>query len=288
MPRSSSSSSLALIGLTYFLLSTVAASVRSRDHRVDAGAVRDGVRPRRRRRAGGGDPARRRPAPATSRCSSAPSARSRTIWSTSARRPTWQPLRSRRSSTTPAPAASRRGACSADRTQGEPLEVASVRLHRRHAVPGRQEHGAARGSCSRASALSCSSTSRRSIAHRPGRRRGLHGIGAAPAHAASTTPSARSCGPANVHARVPAREHRRRARRARRSVNAMLDRIEALVAGMRGALDNVAHDLRTPMTRLRGIAETRAAVAAATRRRSARRWPTASRNPTASSRCSTR
>ena len=55
--------------------------------------------------------------------------------------------------------------------------------------------------------------------------------------------------------RVPVRAERDAIDELSTLFNEMLERITTLIQGMGHALDNVAHDLRTPMTRLRGIAE---------------------------------
>jgi signal transduction histidine kinase len=58
-----------------------------------------------------------------------------------------------------------------------------------------------------------------------------------------------------IDARVPVRAERDAIDELSVLFNEMLDRITTLIRGMENALDNVAHDLRTPMTRLRGVAE---------------------------------
>ena len=58
-----------------------------------------------------------------------------------------------------------------------------------------------------------------------------------------------------IEARMPTGKRGDELDELSRLFNIMLEKIETLIRVMREGLDNVAHDLRTPMTRLKGVAE---------------------------------
>ncbi len=79
-------------------------------------------------------------------------------------------------------------------------------------------------------------------------RRALRGVEAVTKTAAEIAKGA-------LELRVPVTAGSEELDRLAQTFNTMLDRIHALIKGMREMTDNIAHDLRSPITRIRGIAE---------------------------------
>ena len=79
-------------------------------------------------------------------------------------------------------------------------------------------------------------------------RRALAGV-------ATVTQTARQISEGSLKERVPVKKHQDEIDQLAITFNQMLDRIQTLVAGIKEMSDNIAHDLKSPITRIRGIAE---------------------------------
>jgi heavy metal sensor kinase len=79
-------------------------------------------------------------------------------------------------------------------------------------------------------------------------RRALSGV-------AMVTRTAQQISEQDLNTRVPVRHRHNEIDLLAITFNQMLDRVQTLVTGMRQMNDNIAHDLRSPITRIRGLAE---------------------------------
>jgi heavy metal sensor kinase len=79
-------------------------------------------------------------------------------------------------------------------------------------------------------------------------RRALAGVEA-------VTRTARQISEGSLKERVPVKKYQDEIDQLATTFNQMLDRIQTLVTGIREMSDNIAHDLKSPITRIRGISE---------------------------------
>jgi heavy metal sensor kinase len=78
----------------------------------------------------------------------------------------------------------------------------------------------------------------------------------------TVTQTARQISEGSLEERVPVKKHQDEIDQLAITFNQMLDRIQTLVTGIREMSDNIAHDLKSPITRIRGISEVTLTTAA--------------------------
>jgi heavy metal sensor kinase len=71
----------------------------------------------------------------------------------------------------------------------------------------------------------------------------------------TVTQTARQISEGSLKERVPVKKHGDEIDQLAITFNQMLDRIQTLVSGIKEMSDNIAHDLKSPITRIRGISE---------------------------------